>query len=445
MDPSILPAELWDAIFSDCGNTPLCLSQICSHLRKTVHANCKLWSVIRIKLYKRGLRGDFDPLDNCSYISCVQADRITQSLRLTRTHPITLIFDSGVISTDYPPDAFELTEQSSVFPLMRCGLGRCREFKMEATAAKTFNDTLSNLVRGIALPVLRDVSLYGSGWYGGGALELLFTGARNIRRIYVSGDVLDLHLAHFDWAHTIHEFKLGQDWPRWPGDSISAQFPNISNLSIGAETMFDCRLQDHIGLRKVLSALRLLTSFSVFMNYDSRQQVLEALKLADVAIPTLEELSIVYIDPGVHYPVAESVFVHLIHRASLKTLRLLGIPIRSAGLLNLLQPVQSTLRVLIISEPIATIDPYCPLSPAFFYQMHDKSFLPNLTSLHLVWNHVVDEKCVVDMLEQRAFGAVSVGRGVPFEGMEEEVKRRVSQLNITYPPLLRVPYGSERP
>ncbi len=52
---------------------------------------------------------------------------------------------------------------------------------------------------------------------------------------------------------------------------------------------------------------------------------------------------------------------------------------------------------------------------------------------------VVDEESIVDMLKYRGFD----GRGMPFEGMEEEVrKKRVLRLNVAYPPL---PYGSVRP
>ncbi|KAF9018805.1 hypothetical protein BDZ89DRAFT_337835 [Hymenopellis radicata] len=308
---------------------------------------------------------------------------------------------------------------------------------------KKFNNVISDLLRGMALPMLRDVSFYGSArwWDGSHALELLLASAPGIRRIYLSATVLDIPLAHLEWAHTIREFQLGHYWPTLPGESIPERFPNISNLSIVAGSTFDHQRQDHIGLRNVLSGLRHLTSLSLYMHYVSQKYVLEAVKLADVDIPTLEELSIVYTET-VQYPVDESGFVHLIHRASLKTLRLLHVPIRSASLLNLLQPAEPTLRVLIVSEPLATITPYCPLSPTFLAQMHDKSFLPKLTSLHLVWNHVVDETSVVAMLEHRAFDEVSVGCGMSFEGMEEVVKRRVLRLNVARPPVLREPYGT---
>ncbi|KAF8906446.1 hypothetical protein CPB85DRAFT_1313728 [Mucidula mucida] len=442
MDTSIIPAELWDAIFSECKNSPLCLSQICSHLRKTVHANCKLWSVIKINIYKRGLWGG--PRDDCVYVRRAQPNMIARYIRLSGTHPITIMLTaSGLMSNQYSLQAFELAEESPVLPLVRAALGRCCEFKIEALAGDAFTNAMSHLLRGVTLPMLRDVSFYGSGWNGSSVLELLLNGAADIQRIYFSGSIFKIPIAYLEWAHSIDEAQLGHCWPPSPGHSISDQFPNISNLAIVAGTTFDRRLQNHFGLRIALAGLPQLTSLSLYMNYVSQKHVLEAMKLADVDIPTLEDLSIVYIDPAVQYPVDISVFVHLIHRASLTTLRLLGIPMRSAGFLDLLQPIQPTLRVLIISEPIATIIPYCALSPAFFDQMHDKSFLPKLTSLHLVWNHIVYEISVVDMLEQRAFGAVSVGHGVPFEGMEEDVKRRVLQLNIAYPPILKVLYGPE--
>ncbi|KAF9018803.1 hypothetical protein BDZ89DRAFT_1073559 [Hymenopellis radicata] len=431
MHPSILPAELWDSIFSECKNTPLCLSQICSHLRTTVHTNSKLWSVIKINVYyKRGSRGGLQ--DNAAYIAHAQADGIAQFLHLSGTHPITLIFVPSVFmitGVDWPAD-FDRAARSHVFPLVRCALGRCREVKIGAKfAGQKFNDVISDLLRGMALPMLRDVSFHGSEWDVSYALERLLAGAPNIQRIYLSSDVLDIPPAHLEWAHTIREFRLGRCWTTSPGHSIPEQFPNVSNLSIITDMTVDRRLQDPVGLRNVLSGLRRLTSLSLYMDYVSQKYVLEAFKLRDVDIPTLKELSIVYTETAVQYPIDESGFVRLIHRA--------------ASLLDLLQPVQPTLRVLIVSEPLATITPYCPLSPAFLGQMHDKSFLPMLTSLHLVWNHVVDEMSVVDMLEHRAFDEVSVGRGLPFEGMEEEVKRRVLQLNVAYPPVLREPYGTE--
>ncbi|KAF9018796.1 hypothetical protein BDZ89DRAFT_337594 [Hymenopellis radicata] len=154
--------------------------QICSHLRTTVHANPKLWSVIQINVYKRGLWGGWAPPTTPPTSHAPKRKKSPTSFACPGRIRLPYLRRIRLMSTCTSwPAAFELAEQSPALPLMRCALGRCRQFKIAAFAGQKFNDVISDLLRGMALPMLRDASFYESaGWWDGShALELLLTGA----------------------------------------------------------------------------------------------------------------------------------------------------------------------------------------------------------------------------------------------------------------------------
>ncbi|KAF9030316.1 hypothetical protein BDZ89DRAFT_1132430 [Hymenopellis radicata] len=446
MIPSTIPTDIWDEVFEHCLNYhrrspflafPLNLTHISSFLRKVAHANPKLWSDIVLPVSLQITHGR-----SRWYVRRIESDITAHYLRLSAAVEITVIFSVSSMALVFPrrpqPDRFQPVTLSASFPLIRSELHRCRDIEFHGGVGGEGgypDELILSLLQDTALPVLKNIGLYAWKWSGSSILDAVLSDAPNIRRIHMQVPIdvsSSVSGSRSLWTRRVRQY-MGCLF-----NELASTFPNIEAICIIGD-----RHGESSRLQRTLHGLNHLTSFTLYMYYIIQGHLLESFNRTICTIPTLKELSFVYMYPDVQYHFNPGQgLIRFVEGSSLETLRLVGIPIRTAGLLELLQPLHGTLHVLIIQEPkFETIAPNYSLSPAFILHMRDAAFLPNLKSLHLVWNHAVDEGDVVEMLRERRFDEVSVGRGFPFEGLSDDVKKEVLTMKVACPPVLEEPYG----